>query len=232
VANHGVDDKGEIRMRPRTFLVRAALCILVVVAACLQAFAQAGFDDDRVLLQGFYWESHRHGQPEFQEFGPAKWYAIVRANAGKIREARFDMIWLPPPSYAGELSAGYNPKQYFRLDNSYGTFEQHRAMLDPVEAEGGSWSRIQATFPHMIPTHCKTQVFYFDHEFLLRRVDYTALVVGSWAKAAHVWEGYRDFGGIKAPTRRRVTPILFGNQPMPGPTLVALDIREIRPVPG
>jgi len=105
------------------------------------------------------------------------------------------------------------------------------ATLGPVEADRGSWSRIQVTFPDSIPTHCKTQVFYFDDELHLRRVDYTALVVGSWAKAAHFCDEYREFGGIKAPTRRRVTPILFGDKPLPGPTLVALDIHDIRPVP-
>ena len=94
------------------------------------AHGQSGFDDDRVLLQGFYWESYRHGRPDrFPAFGDKKWYVIVRESAPAIREARFDLIWLPPPSFAGELSAGYNPKEYFRLANSYGDFEQHRAML-------------------------------------------------------------------------------------------------------
>lgn len=48
-----------------------------------------------------------------------------------MRDGRFDLIWLPPLSFAGEVSAGagYNPKEYFRLDNSYGSFNEHRAML-------------------------------------------------------------------------------------------------------
>ena len=45
---------------------------------------------------------------------------------------RFDLIWLPPPSYAGQYSAGYNPKEYFKLDNSYGTFNEHRGMLEAL----------------------------------------------------------------------------------------------------
>src|SRR5690349_8222927 len=86
------------------------LCVLVGVgvtagAACR---AQSGFDDDRVMLQGFYWESHRHGYPDrFPQFGEKKWYEIVREAAPEIRAGRFDMVWLPPPSYAGEMSAGY-----------------------------------------------------------------------------------------------------------------------------
>lgn len=123
-------------MRLRSFVAIVLLCIAIVMASCLQCKAQAGFDDDRVMLQGFYWESYRHGHPRFTEFTGGKWYAIVLQNAGKIREGRFDMIWLPPPSFAGELSAGYNPKQYFNLSNSYGSFEQHRAMIEGLLKHG------------------------------------------------------------------------------------------------
>lgn len=93
-----------------------------------------------------------------------------------------------------------------------------------------SWSRVRVVFPADLPTHSAEQFFYFDEDFHLTRLDYTAQVVGGWAFAAHVCEEYRDFDGFAAPTRRRVRPILFGSNPMPGPTLVALDIHEIRPV--
>jgi alpha-amylase len=89
-----------------------------------------------VMLQGFYWESYRHGHPDFPQFGDRRWYEIVRENAPVIREGRFDLIWLPPPSHAGDKSAGYNPKEYFRLDNSYGDFERHRAMLKALLENG------------------------------------------------------------------------------------------------
>jgi alpha-amylase len=112
-------------------LFRATLAILLVVAVVpARALAQAGFDDDRVMLQGFYWESCRHGHPDrFPDLGSKHWYQIVRENAGAIRDGRFDLVWLPPPSFAGEISAGYDPKQYFRFDTSYGTRDEHRAML-------------------------------------------------------------------------------------------------------
>ena len=98
--------------------------------------AQAGFNDDRVMLQGFYWESYRHGTDRFPEFGDQKWYDIVKSKASELREGRFDLIWLPPPSYAGGLSAGYNPKEYFNLNNSYGNHEQHREMLEALLGNG------------------------------------------------------------------------------------------------
>jgi hypothetical protein len=116
----------------------AFLLLLIALAVPVRAWAQAGFDDDRVMLQGFYWESHRHGDPDprFAQFGTKRWYQIVKEQAGAIRDGRFDLIWLPPPSYAGGRSAGYNPKQYWRLDNSYGDFNLHRAMLEELLAKG------------------------------------------------------------------------------------------------
>src|SRR5579871_2217616 len=98
--------------------------------------AQADFDDDRVLLQGFYWESYRHGDAMFPQYGSKKWYQIVKEQADTIRDARFDLVWLPPPCYAGGRSAGYNPKRYWKLDNSYGDTTQHRAMLEELLKKG------------------------------------------------------------------------------------------------
>jgi alpha-amylase len=111
--------------------------VILLVAIRVLAFGQAGFDDDRVMLQGFYWESGRHGYPDrFPYLGDKKWYVLVQEKATQIREGRFDLIWLPPPSHASGLSAGYNPKQYFQLDNAYGNFAQHRAMLRALLQQG------------------------------------------------------------------------------------------------
>ena len=112
-----------------------AVAVLLAIAATT-AVAQSGFDDDRVMLQGFYWESHRHGHPGFEQFGTKHWYAIVRENAETIADARFDLIWLPPPSDAGDVSAGYGPKELFNLANSYGSFPEHRSMLEALLGQG------------------------------------------------------------------------------------------------
>ena len=62
---------------------------------------------------------------------------IVRENASKIREGRFNLVWLPPSSYSGEgPSAGYNPKQYFNPYRSYGSSAQHLALLHVLLANG------------------------------------------------------------------------------------------------
>jgi hypothetical protein len=106
----------------------------------------------------------------------------------------------------------------------------HFEVLEPEADSSPSWTRLRVVFPDDIPTHSGTQTFYFDENWHLRRLDYTAEVVGRWARAAHFCEDYRDFGGIKAPTTRWVRPVLFGSRPLPGPILVALEIFEIRPV--
>jgi hypothetical protein len=104
------------------------------------------------------------------------------------------------------------------------------AELDPAKGGLSPFTRLRVMFPDTIPTHCKQQIFYFDAQYLLKRLDYTAEVVGRWAHAAHLCEEYRTFGGIKAPTKRRVLPLLFGNNPLPGPTLVAIEVHDLRPV--
>lgn len=123
----------------KTFLPRLRLLLLAaaLTASCLPVYAQAPLDDGRVMLQGFYWESHRFGHPDrFPKMGIKGWYEIVNADAADIRKGRFDLIWLPPPCYAGENSAGYNPKQYFDLNNDYGTFAQQRALLTSLRQDG------------------------------------------------------------------------------------------------
>jgi alpha-amylase len=114
---------------------------LFVAFVCLSgqiSLGQAGFDDDRVMIQGFYWESHRHGDPDprFARFGSKRWYQIVQEQADTLREGRFDLIWLPPPSFAGKRSAGYNSKELWNLSNSYGDHALHRSMLEALLEKG------------------------------------------------------------------------------------------------
>jgi hypothetical protein len=104
-------------------------------------------------------------------------------------------------------------------------------VLEPLRGDRHSLIRLKVTFPHDIPTHSPRQIFYFDDQRLLRRIDYTAEVVGRWARAAHLCEAYRTFDRLKAPTRRRVLPLLFGSKPLPGPILVELEVHTIRPIP-
>ena len=124
-------------MRCLARLIGCLFFAILLVFGQDPAFAQAGFADDRVMLQGFYWESYRHGHPRWAaQLGDKHWYEIVEEQAPAIREGRFDLIWMPPPSWAGDVSAGYGPKEYFNLSNSYGSFDQHRAALEALLRHG------------------------------------------------------------------------------------------------
>lgn len=90
-------------------------------------------------------------------------------------------------------------------------------------------TRLQVRYPDTIPTHSPTQELYFDRSGLLLRHDYTAEVVGNWAKAAHLCRDYRRFGGLWVPTTRRVYPRGPDNRPLPLPTLVAVDVHDVQP---
>lgn len=104
-------------------------------------------------------------------------------------------------------------------------FELHE--VEPWTEDGERWRRLRVRFPADIPTHSQEQEFYFDDQGRLRRLDYTAEVFGSWAKAAHYCDQHREFDGLLIPTRRRVYPRKPDNHPRPRPTLVRLDILDV-----
>lgn len=95
------------------------------------------------------------------------------------------------------------------------------------DAGGETWRRLEAHFPESLDTHSPHQVFYYDAELRLRRHDYTAEVVGGWARAAHMCADHVEAGGLRFPTRRWVRPIGPQGRPLPLPTLVALQLSEI-----
>jgi hypothetical protein len=146
-----------------------------------------------------------------------------------FRHIRRQLYWddLDFVYFGGYATWNYLTMPFLFLREGF-SFEE----LSPIAGELALCSRIRVTFPPDIPTHCTRQVLYFDEERHLRRIDYTAEVVGRWAHAAHLCENYREFDGIKAPTRRRVLPLFSRSYPLSGPTLVALDIHDLRPVPG
>ena len=102
--------------------------------------------------------------------------------------------------------------------------------LTPHSVDSEYPLQLQVRFPPDLPTHCQKQVFYFDRNYLLRRLDYTAEVVSRWAHAAHICDEYQDFAGFKIPTKRRVLPLFIGRKPLPGPVIVAIDTHEFRPI--
>ena len=99
--------------------------------------------------------------------------------------------------------------------------------IDPWEEKGQAWRRLHVTFPPDVPTHSREQVFYFNSEGLLMRLDYTAEVFGEWAKAAHYCLDHKNFSGLIIPTRRRVFPRKSDGNPRSFPTLVWIELDDL-----
>jgi hypothetical protein len=99
---------------------------------------------------------------------------------------------------------------------------------DPWPEGGETWRRLDASFPPHIDTHSSRQTFYVDASGRLRRHDYVAEVIGRWARAAHECADHVEAGGLLFSTRRWVRPLGPGNNPMPFPTLVSLQLTDLR----
>ena len=88
-------------------------------------------------------------------------------------------------------------------------------------------NRLMAVFPAHIPTHCPMQEFLFDPASgLLLQHNYTAEIIGGWAKAANAVVEHGVWNGIPFPSRRIVTPRKKDGSPSAGPVLIDLAVHE------
>jgi hypothetical protein len=114
---------------------------------------------------------------------------------------------------------------------NYLSFPRLLARGDVAVHELEPWQglrRLQAEFAAGLDTHSPRQTFYFDARGLLVRHDYVADVVGRWARAAHLCAGHVTVDGLVFPTRRRVLPIGPRNRPARFPTMVWIELAELR----
>ncbi|MGL1885040.1 MAG: starch-binding protein [Reichenbachiella sp.] len=109
-----------------TFTIYTLLLGILLSSVSFVGSAQHA-NDSRVLMQGFYWESH--------DAKAEGWYNHVSSQAQTMSAAGFDMIWLPPPSDAAS-DEGYLPRQLSNLSNGYGNTAEHLAMLSNLNANG------------------------------------------------------------------------------------------------
>jgi hypothetical protein len=99
---------------------------------------------------------------------------------------------------------------------------------EAVNAGVAHLHRLDAHFDETIPTHSPVQSFYLDESGILKRHDYTADVIGSWAKAANLCLASEQVEGMRFYTRRRVYPTMGHRLVLPLPTLVWIEIDDIR----
>jgi hypothetical protein len=74
----------------------------------------------------------------------------------------------------------------------------------------GALAGVEVELPADFPSHSRREAFFFDAEGLIRRHDYTADVVGAWARGAHLWGDHVEVGGFAFAGRRRVVPRFLG----------------------
>lgn len=75
--------------------------------------------------------------------------------------------------------------------------------IEPWQEEGQTWRRLRVTFPSTIATHGPEQTFYYDADYMQRRMDYDVEVNGN-AVVAHYTSDPKMFGGFVFPTRRLI----------------------------
>lgn len=85
-------------------------------------------------------------------------------------------------------------------------------------------SALTVDFPPDVPTHSRRQTFHFDGDGRVRRHDYTADVVGAFARGAHFWDEPAHVGGFVFAGRRVVLPRILGGT-LPIPVLTA-EVRD------
>lgn len=153
----------------------------------------------------------------------------VRDESGEILQARdhprtsFTAVpWKPWDTVDFAYFCGYAMWNYLTLP-----FLLVAPGVDVISVRGGLGETVlDMRLPAGIPTHSPIQRLFFDESGRLYRHDYTAQVIGGWARAVHLCSNYRNFDGLWLPTRRRVYPRGPFGRPLPGPTLVAIDIHD------
>jgi hypothetical protein len=75
--------------------------------------------------------------------------------------------------------------------------------IAPWNEDGQTWRRLAVTFPESFPNHNCSQVFYYDDEFMQKRMDYSPDVLGSPLIAQYTHDP-KNFDGFVFPTRRLV----------------------------
>jgi hypothetical protein len=75
--------------------------------------------------------------------------------------------------------------------------------VEPWDENGETWRVLSATFPASIDTHSSTQLYYFDDQGHLRRMDYQPAVNGN-SPVAHYIREETEVDGVLIPTQRHI----------------------------
>ena len=126
---------------------------------------------------------------------------VVRSAAGRVTRR---LVWddLDLLYFLGYALWNYTVTPFVFL---WGGFDC-REGAPRREPTGETLRSLHVIYPRAVPTHCREQRFYFDTAGLLRRIEYSAEVFGTWARAVHECDSHRTFDGLVFPTHRVVFP--------------------------
>ena len=133
-----------------------------------------------------------------------------------LRSASWDELQLA--HYCGYLIWNYIATPFILADPDFETKELPRDV-----ARGEGLRQLSVVFPARIVTHARMQIFYFDRESFLRRLDYPA-PYNDHTQIAQMFSGHQRFSGILIPTLCRLLSIGAEGMPVAKPSLVDIEI--------
>lgn len=121
--------------------------------------------------------------------------------------------------FAGYAIWGYLTAPFLFTQPGFKTRE-----LEESDENGETWRVLEVTFPDDIPTHNRIQLFSFDRNFLLRRLEYAPDVLGGMPAYQYMFDPC-EIAGLTFPRLRRVVP--KSDAGVFGPALVLMDFCDI-----
>ena len=97
---------------------------------------------------------------------------------------------------------------------------------EPWHEGDETWRVLRAHFPGSIDTHSLVQDFFFDHDFRLRRHDYSVNIAGGFP-ASQLTSDYIVADGIHLPAKRRAYTRGPDRRPILDMLMVRIDISDV-----
>ena len=141
------------------------------------------------------------------------------AFTGATRQSPWDELQVA--YFAGEANWNYFVAPFLFTRGDFITEETW-----PWREDGQIWRTLLVTYPDTVAAHTRQQTYYFDDTGLLRRLDYAVDILGG-GPAVHYPSRYREFDGIKVPTRRRIYARDTDGFPVLDAVSVAIDVTDV-----
>jgi hypothetical protein len=223
-AGGGLDSWRKLRRFTVHLSIGGVLCARRCSAAVLKDLVAEGDTQQQALeITGFNANDRRAlYRPD--------WVALEGPDGQKLRER-----YAPPATFLEHMQSttwdelqlahycGYLIWNYVAAPFVLGDSDVITEELGSSDVHGESWRRLEVKFPPRVVTHSTVQTFYFDHERLLRRIDYPA-VFDNQTRIAQAFSEHQRFSGILVPTLCRISKTGINSLLTAEPPLVDIEI--------